>query len=168
MPRVHSSAPPSWSRRRYRPAHAGEPSSRRGDIATAAAEARIHIERTHATEARLPLLIGGELAAETLLESGNVVRAAELIEVHIAFSAGRAPHPHAVALRVRGRVRAARGDLAGARADLDAAVAALDALGSQLELARALNARARLRGDGWESDAARAGMLFDECGVAER
>jgi hypothetical protein len=25
-----------------------------------------------------------------------------------------------------------------------------------------------LRGDGWESDAARARMLFDECGVAER
>jgi tetratricopeptide (TPR) repeat protein len=115
--------------------------SRRGDIRGAADQAALFMEGAQASESRMAYVYGGAAAAEALLNAGDLRHATDFVEEFLAFTANRAPHPHAVALSVRGQIRAAQGDLAGARTDLDAAIVVLEALGSKLALARVLRAR---------------------------
>ncbi len=115
--------------------------TRRGDATEAAKHAAIFLEGALTSESRMAYIFGGPAVAEALLRAGDTERTADFIEEFLAFTANRAPHPHAVALGVRGRVRAARGEIAEARADLDTAIAALEKLDSRLELTRVVRAR---------------------------
>jgi tetratricopeptide (TPR) repeat protein len=77
------------------------------------------------------------------------------------------PHFEGLALRVRGRLHAARGDAVAARADLDAAEVLFEELESRIELARTLVLRATLEdGPAADADRERARALFDACGAA--
>ncbi len=113
----------------------------------------------------------GPTYAEASLGVGRVADAARLNEAHLALAReAEAPHYEALALRVRGQIRAAQGRPDEAEAAFGAALAILEPSGARLELGRALYHRARLghdlaRHDDARADLARARDLFAACGA---
>lgn len=110
-------------------------------------------------------------AAEALLRGGHVERALEVAqEARTVSERGKTPHYIALAHRVLADIQLVRGDADAAQPLVEKAISIFRELDSRIELARALQTRARLaaaRGDAAqaEADAAEADALLADCGV---
>ncbi len=129
------------------------------------------VTRVAGTDHRLGPLEFGSTHAEAYLGLGRVADAARINDEHLILAReAEAHHCEALALRVRGQIRAAQESPDEAEDAYAAAISIFERSGARLELGRALYHRACLRLDLGQPDDARADLarardLFAACGA---